>query len=137
MYLKYFLLADMVSQDTTGKLNIFGIFDSIASLTFPTRHRELTLVAQIEAQQTENGPHKILIEFRDEDDNKLFGLEQDVDLPTKSSNNGMLKGRIILRVQDLIFKKPGQYHFIMFDNNRFLGRAFISVTKPEVSIQGQ
>ena len=136
MYLRYAILADTVTQDASGKLSAIGIFDAVAALNFPMRHRDLCLVANIEGSNSEKGPHKISIELRDEDDNRTLTVDQDIDLGNNNPSKGNLIARVILRMQDLPFQKAGQYQFVFFCDNRFLGRINFAVTKMEMPKQG-
>lgn len=137
MYIKYALLADVITQDATGKINAIGIFDNIAAPNFPTSVRDISLVASIEGTFSEKGIHKITIAFRDEDDNQLIAVDQNIEFTSKIKTEGNLLARVVLKLQDLPFRKPGQYQFVIFGDDRFLARITLPARKIEIVTPGE
>lgn len=136
MYLRYAFLADFVTMDAGGKLSANGIFDVIHAVSFPMKHRDMSIVVNLEGSQSEKGPHKITIEFRDDQGNKILGLDQNIELGNSKVKHGNLRAGVLLRMQDIPFIKPGQYEFVIFCDDRFLGRIIFHAQKIEVQQTG-
>jgi hypothetical protein len=136
MFIRYAFLADSAFLDAAGKLTATGIFDVIRATNFPTVHRDMTLVAYIEGTVLEKGPHNLSVELRDDSANKLASFEQQISLGPTIIHSTLRSG-IIVKLQDLPFQKPGQYEFVIFVNERFLGRVTFSVVKLHVKEVGE
>jgi len=132
MFIKYAFLADSASLDAAGKLTAMGIFDTIFSPKFPARHRDMTLVAYLEGTFSEKGDQKLSVELRDDKGNKLISYEQTIAL-----NPTNLRAGIVLKIQDFVFQSPGEYEFVMFVNDRFLGRVTFKVQEVHVQEVGE
>lgn len=105
------LLADGANASQDGKLNILGIFNSLAAQSFPAVHPQLHLVLQFEATRAEEGKTKqIEIQLADGDGAKLFNIGAQLVVP-----NGLPGQRIrmnhILALNGIRFPKPGDYVF--------------------------
>lgn len=137
MFIRYTFLADKVSLDATGKLNALGIFDTIFTTQFPTIHREMTLVAKLEGTLAEKGEHKLSVEFRDADANKLGSFEQKIAWETSLMGLNILKAGVIVEMRGLRFNSAGQYEFVMFLDDRFLGRVPLTVQQIRIKREGE
>lgn len=136
MHLKFALIADVATVDALGKFSAIGIFDTIASLNFPMKHRDMNLLMSVEGTQSEKGEHTISIEFRDDDDNRILETKKLIELGNKNNTHGNLTAQLLLKLQDLPFTKPGQYQFVIFADQRFLGRLILTVQRIEKKPQG-
>lgn len=137
MYLKFSLIADSAVLAQGGKLTAVGIFDVIYSTKFPTIHRDMTLIAVVEGAASEKGEHKLTIELRDEDQNRVFALDQKFELKPIGPNKNILTARFISRLQDVPFKNPGPYEFVLFADERFLGRCRLAAIRVNVEEAGK
>jgi hypothetical protein len=137
MILKFAFISDTATISSDGKLSAIGIFDIIGSVSYPMKHRDMSLVLSIEGTQSEKGTRKISIEFRDEDDNRILEAIQNIELGNNALTHGNLRAQMLLRLQDLPFGKPGQYQFVIFGDDRFMGRVIITAQKIEVKPQGE
>lgn len=136
MFIRYAFLADSAFLDAAGKLTATGIFDLIRTIKFPTVQRDMTLVAYLEGSLSESGPHKFSVELRDDEANKLASLEKTIAMgPTPIQST--LRAGVIVKLQDLPFQRAGQYEFVMFVNDRFLGRVTFTVQKLHVKEVGE
>jgi hypothetical protein len=136
MFIRYAFLADSAFLDAAGKLTATGIFDVIRATTFPTVHRDMTLVAYLEGSMSEKGDQKFLVELRDDGANKLASFDKTIALgPTIIQST--LRAGVIVKLQDLPFQRAGQYEFVMFVNDRFLGRVTFTVQKVHVKEVGE
>ncbi|HXG38152.1 MAG TPA: hypothetical protein VNL36_05210 [Bacteroidota bacterium] len=134
MFLRYAFLADSAFLDAQGKVTATGIFDYIYAAKFPVKHRDMVLVAKLEGTESETGDHKFAIEMRDDKSNRLVAFEQKIAL-TRSETRTVTAG-VIIKIQDFVFQKPGQYELVMFVNDRFLGRVIFEVRKVHIKEEG-
>ncbi len=137
MFIRYAFLSDTVSFDQAGKISAIGIFERIFAEKFPVRHRDMFLVASIEGTNTEKGEHKVSIEIRDNEDNRLALIEQQVIFEDSPVVQGITVGKFVLKFQDFVFPKPGQYQIVIFSNDRFIGRVLFAVQKMNVKRAGE
>lgn len=128
MFIRYALLADTVTFDNTGKASAIGIFDRVFAVNFPTMHRDMTLLVNLEGTIAEKGEHPITVELRDRDGNRLVPpVEAKVVLGNPHTVQGIVRAGIALKMQDVLFRKPGQYEYVLFADSRFLGRVTFEV----------
>lgn len=132
MFVKYAFLADSATIDAAGKLTAMGIFDIIFAPKFPVRHRDMTLVAYLEGSAAEKGNHKLSVELRDDKANRLGAYEQTIALNPTSLRAGMM-----FKLLDFVYPRAGQYEFVIFADDRFLGRVTFSVQKIIVQEVGE
>jgi hypothetical protein len=137
MFVRYAFLADAVSIDVNGKLNAMGIFDNVLSTSFPTLQREMVLAVNLEGSHSEKGEHKITIEFRNDKDDKIFGLEQKIELGSHGALHSNPRAALITKLRDLLFQKQGQYQFVIFADDRFLGRILFMAQKITIGNTGE
>ncbi|MFH0990003.1 MAG: hypothetical protein V1799_08310 [bacterium] len=129
MFVRYAFLADTATADAGGKLYAMGIFDNILTTQFPAHHPELTLVARIEGTVAEKGSHKISIELRDSDSNRLHSFDQTLVFSERPAVHGNFLAGLIVKFQTLTFPRAGQYEFVLFGDDRFLVRIHFTVQK--------
>jgi hypothetical protein len=137
MFLRYAFLADTVSLDAGGKLSVIGIFERILTTQIPCVHRDLTLVANFEGNISEKGQHKAIVELRDSKGNKLGAFEQQIGMEAPGVTHSSLTAGLILKMQDLPFQQAGQYEFVLFVDDRFLGRIPFLVQQLHVKKTGE
>jgi hypothetical protein len=137
MFVRYAFLADTVSMDATGKISAIGIFDNIIARSFPTVHRDMTLVVNLEGTISERGIHKISVEIRDSDANRLIAIDQPITLGNPTITHGSLRAGVIIKMQDIPFQKQGQYEFVVFGDDRFLVRVPFMAQKITVKEVGE
>jgi hypothetical protein len=136
MFVRYAFLADTVSTDAIGKISAIGIFDNIMARNFPTVHRDMTLVVNLEGTTSERGDHKISVEIRDSDANRLIAIDQPITLGNPAITHGTLRHGVIVKMQDIPFQRQGQYEFVVFGDDRFLVRVPFMVQKITVKEAG-
>ncbi|MFQ5536485.1 MAG: hypothetical protein ACE5GJ_03435 [Gemmatimonadota bacterium] len=106
------LLADAATVDSSGKLNILGIFDRLGAASFPVRHPRLALVLRFFAGMNEAGRHEVSITLRDPDGGEVMKI--DGELALGGGPAGAAEGiRVphVLNVDGLIFPRAGRYAF--------------------------
>jgi hypothetical protein len=129
MFVKYAFIAESAHLDEKGNTHAVAIFDTILTPGFPALRRDMTLVAQLEGTASEAGDHRITVELRDEDANKLAEMALPLALGSSKLLHGIFRSGVILQMHDLVFKKAGHYEFVMFVDQRFLGRVTFAVQK--------
>jgi hypothetical protein len=106
------LLADAATIDSSGKLNILGIFDRLTTTSFPTRHPRLSLVLRFSAGVDEVGRHEIVISLRAPDGKEVMRIDGEMNLaPGPSSAGGAVLVPHVLNMDGLIFPTEGRYAF--------------------------
>jgi len=136
MFVRYAFLADTVSRDINGKISAIGIFDNIIAQSFPAVQRDMTLVIHLEGTINEKGEHKISVEVRDCDSNRLVKMDQSIVLGVPSVTHGILRQGVLIRMIDMSFPKKGQYEFVVFGDDRFLVRIPFMVQKMDIKEAG-
>jgi hypothetical protein len=108
-----FLAADYANVSREGKLNVMGIFNSINSVTFPTRHSSMHLVAKLGAELGEYGQNRdFTIKLLGEDGAQIMDLSGQLQIP-KGEIGKKPEVNIIVELKDIVFPKPGPYQFVL------------------------
>src|SRR5438132_14054649 len=97
------------ATDYGGKLNLLGAFDTIATQQLPAVHPQCSVVLRIIFSKVEEGPHKVRMNFVDEDGRFVMpsiDIPVDVAVPADAS---FVARNFIINIQQLKFEKPGQY----------------------------
>ncbi|MBI1805349.1 MAG: hypothetical protein HY033_11575 [Ignavibacteriae bacterium] len=137
MFIRYSFLADTVTVDASGKLNAIGIFDNIFAAQFPSIHRDMTLVINLEGTVAEKGEHDLSVELRDDKANRLAAFDQKINIQNAAITKGSLRANVIFKLQDLPFQRHGQYEFVFFIDGRFLGRVLFIVQRVDIKKAGE
>jgi hypothetical protein len=106
------LLADAATIDSSGKLNILGIFDRLNAMSFPTRHPHLSLVLRFSAGLDAAGRHDIAIRLGAPDGKEVMRIDGEMQLGVGpgGASAGLLVPHV-LNMDGLIFPVPGRYSF--------------------------
>ncbi len=122
-----FLAADYANHETSGKLNILGIFNRIFVRGFPARHRTLYLVIRVAAALGEyDTKHDLKIVFYDEDGHELGAQNGELLIPRPDSGK-QAQADLIIGITDLLLTKPGTYEFRLIINKDLKGSLPIDV----------
>jgi hypothetical protein len=106
------LLADAATIDSSGKLNILGVFDRLAASSFPTRHPHMVLILRFTASVQEIGRHRVEISLKDPTGQQAMHLDGEMQLgPGPASIGGGIQVPHVLHIDGLVFPKPGGYAF--------------------------
>jgi hypothetical protein len=106
------LLADAATVDGSGKLNILGIFDRLATSAFPARHPRLSLVLRFSAGVHELGRHEVAIVLRSPEGGEVVRIDGEMNLSggVRDVSRGVLVPHI-LNMDGLVFPAAGRYVF--------------------------
>lgn len=106
------LLADAATIDSSGKLNILGIFDRLGATSLPTRHPRLSLVLRFSAGVDEIGTHQVGIVLMSPDGQEVLRIDGEMNLTggPHAVAGGVLVPHI-LNMDGLVFPVAGRYAF--------------------------
>ena len=111
MEVKLALLADGANVSREGKLNLFGIFDTIFSRTFPTTHPQMQLVLRFEADPAEAGSRRdVEVQFVSADGRVLFRLPGAMTVQQRVAGDRVRMDQI-LTLNNVQLEQPGRYRF--------------------------
>lgn len=106
------LLADAATIDTSGKLNILGVFDRLTAASFPIAHPRMALVLRFVASVQEVGRHRVEIALLEPDGEEVVHIDGEMQLsPGPASMAGSVRVPHVLHLDRLVFPKPGRYAF--------------------------
>lgn len=111
-------------DQSTGKMNVVGIYNEIGANYFPTHLKITFFVVLLEKSILEETPKEIYVDFIDEDGRKFYASETH----TFEDNSKPDKNRIY-RLTNLTFHKPGAYAANIFVDKNFIKSAKLIIKK--------
>lgn len=108
MNLDLALIADAATVDSSGKLNVLGIFDHIAAAEFPARHERMCLVLRFSAAANEAGDHEVEVVIRDPEGEELARMSGSIGLGLFMGGEGVRIPQV-LHLDGFVFPQPGTY----------------------------
>ncbi|MDD9955516.1 MAG: hypothetical protein OXP68_04785 [Anaerolineaceae bacterium] len=134
MELRIFLLADFANE-SAGKLNVIGAFNTINARQFPAIHPAMYLVAKIAAELGEfEVERKINVLHFDEDGKELMKMEGTFAFPKPQPGHSS-EGTFIFGIRDMKFDKPSRHEFRLLVDNHLLGVVPLEIVQLETSAQ--
>ena len=97
------------ATDYKGKLNLLGTFNSVHTRELPANYPQCSIVLRVVFKLVEEGSHKLLINFVDEDGKFVM---PSIELPFEvkvPENDSFAYRNFILNIQRLKFEKFGQH----------------------------
>ncbi|MBI3852107.1 MAG: hypothetical protein HY298_17755 [Verrucomicrobia bacterium] len=98
------------ATDSNGKLNLLGAFDTIYTQQLPAIHAQCSIALRATFSNTEEGAHKLTINFVDEDGRSIMPnfppIPVDVAVPEEAH---FISRNFIINLQQLKFETPGFY----------------------------
>ncbi len=122
---RFSFLCDSANISQSGNLNVLGIFDSVAAPNFPCAHPQCFYIAKIEAQRAETGEHRFRVAFVDEDGAQVIPPFEGVLHFTVASRTT----HVMLKMVNIMFRKPGVYHFDLSIDGQYIGTESITVSQ--------
>ncbi|TMB17132.1 MAG: hypothetical protein E6J59_17265 [Deltaproteobacteria bacterium] len=111
MEVKLALLADGANVSREGKLNLFGIFDTLFARSFPTTHPQMQLVIRFEAAAEEaNTTRQVEIQLVASDGGILFRLPGALTVQQRGLGDAIRMDHV-LTLNHVQFERPGRYRF--------------------------
>lgn len=117
MRIKLAVLADFANVTREGKLNIIGLFDTIAVRTLPAVHPQLQLVFRLEANYAERDRQQTIEVVLDDPDGRRLLSMQGQFVVTGREPGRMSVSDQILTFGNLSFEREGGYTFHFFIND--------------------
>jgi hypothetical protein len=109
------------ANDSQGKLNILGAFDTLATTKLPAAYYQCCIALRMTFNKGEEGPHKLKINIVDEDGKPVMpAIEIGVDIAVPDETS-FLSRNFIINIQQLTLPKPGLYSVDVFMDNEQKG----------------
>lgn len=120
---RHAFFCDAATSDSSGKLNVLGIFDNIKAKAFPATHPEMSLVLTLRGHRSEIGSHALKINLVDADGKEILPpIEGKFVLHPEA-----LDANLILHIQNLILPAPGTFSADITVDNHFLQSVALTV----------
>lgn len=130
MELRIGVVADLVSTTSEGKVNLLGIFDSIAAAQVPAIHPLFYLFASFTAGVVEGTEHQLQITLVDEDSREVIPPTVSLPLPFAISGAGKpLIGQVIAQFPNVQFPDFGDYEFRLYIDGEYKASIPLSVDR--------
>lgn len=105
------LLADAATVDSSGKLNILGVFDRIAAPHFPVQHGRLALVIRFHGGMADVGAHPVAIRMMGPG-GEVLRLEGTIQVgPPLQGTGGVLRIPQVFNLDGVVLPEPGRFSF--------------------------
>jgi hypothetical protein len=111
MITEVFVICD-AANDSHGKLNILGAFDTIVAAEFPFVHPHCTIALRLRYDSASVREHAIKLDLQGASGAPLLAS---IDTVMKSgvSPNATATANLIVNINSLRFEKPGDYSFVL------------------------
>ena len=109
------------ANDSQGKLNILGAFDTLATTKLPAAYYQCCIALRMTFDKGEEGTHKLKINIVDEDGKPVMpSIEIGVEIAVPDETM-FLSRNFILNIQQLTLPRPGLYSIDVFVDNQQKG----------------
>jgi hypothetical protein len=117
------VFCDAAARDASGKITLYGIFDTVYSERFPAVHGQLSVYWKCSV--SEKG--RIVALLEGEDGGEVFRSE-----PTEVEPKGeAVQAQAVLTLLGATFPTPGTYHLkLLYNGVQELARASLRVERP-------
>src|ERR1041384_4496616 len=130
MQLEIFTLCDAATEHA-GKLNIIGTFDSLRGFEAPISHPQCAIAGRLRFEQIEEGEHRVLLTFADEDGNIVMPKFYSNLTVQFAPGQRTVTSHFVILIQQIRLPKFGEYTIDMAVDGRQLGSLPLYVTKIE------
>ncbi len=115
------LICDGAHRDPgSGKWTLLGLFNSINSNGFPTKHPQLLIYLALAGAEGKV-PLRLQIVASDRKDEPVYKIEAELTV-----NDPKVVADLVVPVRDVVFTKPGEYLLQVYANNHFLTERVIT-----------
>ncbi len=108
MNVEIFALCD-AANDSHGKLNLLGAFDSVWAKTVPAMHPACSVAVRLRFGQFETGEHRVAIHFIDEDGQMSMNPVDGAIQVNPRTEDTSAVANIVLNLQGLKLDHYGEY----------------------------
>jgi len=121
MNVELLVICDAANTDAGGKLNVFGIWDTVGAQTAPLVHPICTVVAKMRFERIEEGQKALRMAIVDADGREVFPtLNSNVQVRVPpNSPSGTLQ--ILLEIRQLTLPHFGEYEVNVALDGRVVG----------------
>lgn len=118
-------LADSANVSAEGKLNLFGVFDTIRASNFPVLHSSMVVAVRLRMESEDQlKTHKVKISMIDEDSREIFTVTAQVKV-SKIRPGQFIHANQIIQLHNTPFEKAGMPLHLL---QRQLGHKHITMT---------
>jgi hypothetical protein len=117
------------ATDYNGKLNLLGTFDTIYTPQLPAQHPQCSIATRIAFDRMEEGEHKLVVSFVDEDGQPIMNsmdVAVDVTFPPDAT---FISRNFIVNIQQLNLEKTGLYSIDLSIDGRALSSIPLAVKR--------
>ena len=117
------------ATDYNGKLNLLGTFDTIYTPQLPAHHPQCSIATRIAFDRMEEGEHKLVVNFVDEDGQPIMSsmdVAVDVTFPADAT---FISRNFIVNIQQLNLEKTGLYSIDLSIDGRALSSIPLAVKR--------
>ncbi len=100
------------ANDSHGKLNILGAFDTIVTAEFPFIHPHCTVALRLRYDSADAKDRAIKLDMQSASGDTLLA-SIDAVLKGDSSPNATATANLIFNINGLRFERPGDYSFVL------------------------
>lgn len=119
------LIADnAIREEGTGKISLIGIFANIYIITLPALHGSLCVYVNLGDAE---GHYKLRLELVQTSGMRVIGRGE----AQMEARDRMRPGEIVFELHGLLFDQAGRYEFVLYANDRLVGRKSFDVVKIE------
>jgi hypothetical protein len=119
------------ATDYNGKLNLLGTFDTIYTPQLPAQHPQCSIATRIAFDRMEEGHHKLVVNFVDEDGQPIMAS---MDVPVEVTfppDATFISRNFIVNIQQLKLEKTGLYSIDLSLDGRALSSIPLAVKRME------
>lgn len=125
------LTADAATIDSSGKLNVLGVFDRISVQQFPAQHGRIALVLRFIGGAADVGNHRLAIRLVGPSGNEMLSLNGELQAaPGRRSIADGMRIPHVLNLDGLVLPEPGQYTFEVMVDGRYQASLALMVDGP-------
>ena len=114
----------VITEKTTNKKSLIGIFENIGAAHFPCRHNSLSVYVKLTEA---HGSYRFRLELMDLKNYVSIGkTEMPQDIPI---DNPLTSYQLVFNLNGLQFAHPGEYEFRIFANDKIFGQKSFVVSE--------
>jgi len=122
--LQFAFFCDEAVEQTTGKLDVRGVFHDLFAPGFPALQDRMVLVIGIEWDRRDQGRYALKAELVGQDEAVVLTVDGHSDVVSRPADRPPARTRLVTPLKDVVFPKPGKYHVrVIVKGKRFRGPA--------------
>lgn len=105
------IACDSAEVSPHGKLDVQGIYNELSAPDFPAAQEQLTIVLVLEWSAREAGEQPIRADLMSPSGDMVVTIQGHTDVELGPDNEVPPQTRMILPLENVVFKEPGRYFF--------------------------